>query len=466
MSSLRIDVSRGGLPPFPLANIRGYGHSIAFGGNATRVGVTNFYSRIATLLDPTRFTLSYVGHPSQYTLQMLPQAAADVDAFYVPGKINIFMYMEVINSVSYYMATLGQSAATAATNALADHMAMFAGRKAAGYQVCIAYTMYQPFGFSAQNMACVDLINAGLRAAVGGGVIDAVIDIAATADPRFTITGPPGTSLVVADNTHPNDFGHQCIADDSMASIYAQYTLRGGPSHLFTPNDLTQLLFWYEADTTSATFDTSNNVSLLKDKGSWLFDMSASGAARPKWNANNALYGGKPTIDAFNSCMTTALNVDLTYTKTFQIILLYQCTNTGTIMFEHSSSYSTHSDAFLFQYHNVSTGPEITTSGNVGNSIVRTTGPTNVRSVSFIVDNTVSTNQCVILDELAVASGTFPIDAPNTNLGGLYPMNIFARNGVIAPSTMSLAAALCFSRKLSTPELTLILNYLQAKWPH
>lgn len=463
MSSLRIDVSRGATPPFPLANIRGYGHSIAFGGNASRIGTTDFYARIRRALDPTQYFLSYTGHPSQWTAQMLPQAAADVDAFVVGGKVNIFLYMEVINSVSHYMVDLGMNSSDAAVAAIADHATMFTARRAAGYDICIAYTMYHPFGFNASQNTCCDLINAGLRAMVGT-TLDAVIDVAV--DPRFAITGPPGTSLTVADNTHPNDHGHQVIADLSLPVIYPIYDHAGGPTHVYSPNDISELIWWYEADINNVTFDISNKISLIKDKGTWLYDLSGTGAQRPTWNAGNSLYSGAPSIDAASNCMTTALNVDLTFTKTFQIVWLFKCTNTGPIMMEHSSNAGAHTDAWLLQYINNSTGSEMTDFGNVSNSVCRTTGPTTARVMSFIVDNTITTGQINILDELVNAAGRLQIDAPNTNLWGTYPLNLFARNTTISPGTISMAACFCFSRKLTTPELTTLIAYITAKWPH
>lgn len=464
MSSMRLDVARGGLPPFIPANIRGYGHSIAAGGNATRIGTTDFYPRTRSNLDPALYTLTYVGHPGQWTAQMLPQAAADVDAFYDPNKINIFLYIEVINSVSHYMVDLGMTATAAAPLIIADHLSMFSGRKTTGFQICLAYTMYHPFGFNAQQMLCVDLINQGLRDAVGGGVLDGIIDIAV--DSRFAVTGPPGTSLTVDDNTHPTDFGHQIMADIGTPIIQAKYEALGGVAHPYLPSSIGQLLWWYEADPAFVTFDGSNRISLVKDRSGWVYDLSAAGAARPTWNSSNILYGSKPTIDTVNNCMTTALNVNMSFTKSFEVVWLFQCTNANAIIMELSSNSSSFADTFLAQFHNATTGPEITTYGNVTNSIARATGPTTVKMVSFSVDNTVSTNQCNLLSEGATAPGITHIDAPNTNFFGNRPLNLFARNGVVAGGTMSTGICIAFSKILSPTERAGLLAYAMAKWPH
>jgi len=449
-----------------MANVQAYGHSIAAGGAATRVGTTDFYARLKNTLDPRYFSMRYLGHPSQYTAQILPQAAADIDAFVDPTKINIFIYIEVINSVSHYMAGLGQDTATAAANAIVDHMLMFSLRKAAGFQKCIAYTMYHPFGFDGPQNACVDLINAALRAAVGGGIIDAVVDIAATAEPRFTVTGPPGTSLTVSDNTHPTDYGHAIMADRGRPVIQAIYESAGGPLHSYTPLSNGDLLAWYEAAPANVTQDVSQKVSLWKDLSSWGYDLSAAGALRPTFNAANGLYGSRPTVDAASNCMTTALNVDLSYTRNFEIVMLFTCSSTATIMGEFSSLYSSFTDSWIMQYHNNSTGPEITAIGNVGPSVCRAPTPTTVKAVSLIVDNTLSSGQARILSEGVLVPSIVQIDGPNTNRFGLRTLNLFARAAGIAPSTMSCAAFLMFSRILTTPERTALLAYLMAAWPH
>lgn len=466
MSSLRLDISQGATPPYLPANIRGYGHSIAFGGAATRVGTTNFYPRLFHDLGTTDYTCSYLGHPSQSTRDMLPQAAADVDAYVVADKINIFMYMEVINSVSYYMAGppgLGKVAAAAA--AIADHLTMFAARKAAGYQIGIAYTMYHPFGFNADQNDCVDLINQGLRDAVGHGIgINAVIDVGV--DPRFAITGPPGVSVVVSDNTHPTDYGHQIISDLSLPVVRSLFHATGAPLPTWVPNDLGQLVWWYEADPSFVVFNLSNKVTQWTDRTSWLFHLTASGANSPTWNASNATWSGKPSIDAAANWMTTALNVDMSYTKTFEMVLVYQCTNTGPIVAEFSNSSSSFADTWIIQYANILTGHHLVTFGNVGNSFARTTGPTTPRAVSFCVQNVSPTNQVSVLDEGTTAAGLVQGNAPNTNLFGLRPLNLFARSGNVAPATMTTVFCACFSRVLTGPERTQLLAYIQGKWPH
>lgn len=463
MSSLRNDISRGALPPYLPANVRGYGHSIAFGGAATRIGVTNFFPRLFHDLN-SDYVCSYTGHPSQWTAQMLPQAAADVDAFVVANKVNIFMYMEVINSVSHYMADLGQNKATAAVNAIADHLTMFTARKAAGYQICIAYTMYHPFGFNSDQNDCCDLINQGLRNMVGHGILDAVIDLAI--DPRFAITGPPGTSLTIADNTHPTDFGHQVIADLSRPVLQNLFHATGAPLPVWSPNDLGQVVWWYEADPSWVVFDVSNKISQLTDRTSWLFHLTAAGANRPTWNTGNVLWGGMPSIDAASNVMSTALTVDMSYTKSFEIVHAFRCTTTGGIMAEFSASSGGFADTWLMQWAAVLTGPHMTTFGNVGNSILRSTGPTTPSTISFTVNNNVSVHQCDGFSEGTTVPGAFYIDAPNTNLFGNRTLYMFARSGPIAPSTMTMAISICFSRVLTGPERTLLLAYIQAKWPH
>lgn len=467
MTALRLDVGRGGAPPFVTANVQAYGHSIAAGGAATRVGTTDFYARLKNTLDPTYFSMRYLGHPSQWTAQMLPQVAADIDAFIDPNKINIFVYLEVINSVSHYMAELGQDKVTAAANALADHMTMFAGRKAAGFQKCIAATMYHPFGFNTLQNDCVDLINAGLRAAVGGGVIDGLVDYAATAEPRFTITGPPGTSLTVSDNTHPTDYGHAIMADRLRPVIKAMYEAGGGPVvNTYSPFSIGDIVCWYEAKASNVTFDVSNKVSLWKDLSSWAYDLTAASTLRPTWNPSNAGYGSMPTIDAAANCMNTALNVDMTYTKNFEIVMLYNCSATSAIMAEFSNNSGSFADTFIVQYHNNSTGPEITTFGNVGNTVVRAPTPITVKSVSLSIDYNLSTQQGKVYSEGVIVPSLVQIDAANTNRFGLRPFNLFARSAGVSPATMSVAALFIFSRILTAPERTALLAYLIGKWPH
>jgi len=207
------------------ANIVGYGHSIVAGANATSVGTNDFFPLIRSALEPEVYRLRYEGHGGFATTSMLPLAADDVDAYLVPSKYNVFMYMETINSVNFYM-DLGQTASVAATNAIADHRTMYEGRRAAGFESIIAYTLYPMQWWDPDHVSCCTLINQGIRAMLADETVDAIIDV--EADPDFA--SPISDTIVDSvDLTHPTNLGHQLIADLSMPVVRQVCEAAGAP---------------------------------------------------------------------------------------------------------------------------------------------------------------------------------------------------------------------------------------------
>lgn len=442
----------------PRCNVRGYGHSIAEGYNATRMTVTSFYPRLFSYLDPAQYTCSFKGHSGNWTGEMLGQATDDVAAYVDPNAVNVFLYLEVVNSMNHYIG-IGMSTAAAATQAIADHRAMFALARAAGYQGIGSYTFYHPDGYGANALQCIDLINTGLRAMLADGTIDFLIELATA--PEFQVTGA-GSTTMSGDGLHPNDNGHQCMADRTLAPLRAFYEGQTAATHTFLPTDVGNCLWWYEADAAWLVKDGSNNVSTLKDRSSWAFDLTAAGALRPVYVPSNAAFGNQPTVNGLASTMTSALSVDLTFTKTVHIVNLYTCASSNTVVCELSTNSASQTTAFRVQ----SNPPGIFAPGNVGLSQATATAPGAAKSVSFVLDNTVSTAQCNLLVEAVTAPGIARVDAPNTNAFGSFTLSLFGRAGGALPSNMSLAASIAFSRKLTGPELAQVLAYLTAKWPH
>lgn len=441
-----------------LAKVRGYGHSIAAGFNATRQGVTDMYPRLFSYLDPAIYSCSFAGHSGNWTGEMLGQARDDVDLFVDPTKINIFLYIEVVNSVNHYIG-VGYTTAAAATQAIADHRAMFQRARDAGYRIIGSYTFYHPDGYGSNAIQCIDLINQGLRDMLTDKTIDFLVDL--QVHPEFQVTGT-GSTTISSDGLHPSDNGHQRIADLTLGPMRAAYERESGLSHVFRPTDIGQCIWWYEADAAYLTKDGSNNVSQMKDRSSWAFDINAAGALRPVYNASNAAFGNRPTVDGLASTMTSALSLDLTFTKKAHIINLYTCASSNTIVCELSTNSASQTTAFRVQ----SNPPGIFVPGNVGLSQATATAPGAAKSISFTLDNTISSAQCDMLVEAVAAPGIARVDAPNTNALGSFTLSLFGRSGGSLPSNMSLAASLAFSRKLTGPELAQVLSYLSAKWPH
>ena len=124
------------------------------------------------------------------------------------------MFMEIINDIGQ-----GVTGANAATNVLT----MCSGRKAAGAQACIVYTMYSPFGFTTAQSAQLTIANNTLRAACGQGTIDAIVPLDTA--PQFQNTAPG--SGYIADGVHPNDAGHALIYSMSYQALEAVYQRTG-----------------------------------------------------------------------------------------------------------------------------------------------------------------------------------------------------------------------------------------------
>ena len=460
MSSLAYGVSQGGLSIAKLCNVRAFGHSYAGGAGATRQGTTDMFPRVERTIDPTRYTMSHEGFGGYATAigtnQLAPLAAVHVDAYLDPTKYNVHLYIETINSVSWYMNSLGQTAAQAGPNVLADMLAYFAARRAAGWDKLIAFAFFHPAGQT--GYAAIDYVNTGLFAAKASGLIDDVVDM--SLDARI-----PANS---ADTIHPNDFGYQLIADLTLPVLQRVYEkLPGVPGHIFSPAEVGQLLWWFEADTSTVTRDSDNNVSVLSDKSGWGFDLLASSAARPHWNASNPNdWRRKPTIDASSHVMTSGVNLDLSFTKQIYIIHLYSA-GSG-LMVEFGSNAGLVADAFALYHASAATGPEINAKGNAGTSYARANNPDMPRMISFSIDNTGPTPQCGVTNEGVVMPGLAVSNAGNSNFfGSARRLSFFGREGGAGPfSVMSLGASIAFSQIPTAAQLSKVFAYFKAKWPH
>jgi len=209
-------------------SIRGYGHSVAYGGNASSVGTTDMYPRTIQALQaaaPGRYNLTYLGHPGEHVAQWMGEIATDITAYYVDGEVNILCMIELFNSISYYNSINPSWTATQLANqTVADTIAWCAAVKAAKPWLIVLYMTYKPFGFfgNATLSAALDQTISQLVALVGAGNIDAVVrlDQDATLDAGFQ-TAPPNT--ITNDGTHPLDPGHQLIANDTVPVIEALY---------------------------------------------------------------------------------------------------------------------------------------------------------------------------------------------------------------------------------------------------
>lgn len=209
-----------------LSEVFGTGNSVAAGIGAS-TGSLSMYPRTFAALDaasPNIYTDNYNGHPGYTVDDLAPLAASEVDSNIVAGKLNICLMLEVINTIGHYVGTLGQDGTTAGNNALADHLAYYAARKAAGWDVVIAYCVWVPFDSQSDpnRVTAYGIVNAGLAAAVGGGSIDAVVRL--DQDSRLVPTSLSPTTYF-ADGTHPSDAGHQVIADLTAPVIEAKYAL-------------------------------------------------------------------------------------------------------------------------------------------------------------------------------------------------------------------------------------------------
>lgn len=449
------------LPPPKHVNIRGFGHSFVAGEGA--YPEPGFMDRMERSLDSSWYTMSHLGHPGYRTDQLLPLAPAEVDAYLVVGKINIFIYMEIVNSIAFWLPTLGVGPTI--THLLATHLQMALERKVAGWDYVILYTNYPGATYTDDAKTVLAGVNAGLKAMVGGGIVDAVVDLAA--DPRFQV--PIGLPSVV-DGLHPSPYGHACLSDISLPVLYRAAEIRyRAPQHQWSPLDIGEVMFWYEADAAYLTKDGSNNVSELQDRSPWRYHLGASGALRPVYNPAHVAFSGKPTVDGAASCMTSTRVVDVTYTKKVYLVMLYRATTSGTILSELSANST--SNALTWRLVSTSVGaggPEVDDNGNVGTSYARSPLPTSpqVKSVSFLVDHTTNPDQCKVLSEGVLVPGQAHADAPNTSYFGSFALNVFGRQGGSLTSGMSLAAYIGFSRVPSSPELTTLLSYLQQKWTH
>jgi hypothetical protein len=479
VSCIRLDYSQGATiqaPAFTTANVRLYGHSFVAGADASRVGVTDFPSRIGWAIDPSKrlapgiFSYSFLGHGGYRTgqassgtgLQLAPLAATEVDPFIQAGKVNIHLYMETINSVTWYQSTSGGSLSPAATTAqtIADLTAYFLARRAAGWKngnLIGTYCMYPlPFWTTAYQQCVLD-INTWIRTtAIALGLIDFYVDL--MADPE--LAARTATTLNQSDLTHPTDYGHLIIYDLTLPALLAAYESQ--PStlvHTWTPALLQRMLFWVGMEQFGkfVLWDGSGKVFQLTDQSGWGYNFAASGALRPTWNRVN-----KSVDTSGGQAMTTSLNVEMDYAQRVNVFANYNCTSTATVMAELGPNATTNTDAWVIT--NETGGPKIASYGNVGQSNARASTVATTSNLLFTIDHSISSGQGNLLLEGAPAPGLTRTDAPNTNFLGNHAISVFGRATGLVPSTAQTRLMLASTKSITAADITNLLAYEHAQF--
>ena len=210
-------------------NIRGYGHSVAAGFNASSIGTTDMYPRTIQALQaaaPGIYSLSYLGHPGEQISQWTADISTDITPYWVDGAVNILCVIELFNSLNNYAAANPSwTSSQIATQVVSDTIAYCAAVKAVKPWLIVLYMTYTPYVdfLDPIRSAALTQIIATLNAAVGQGNVDAVIrlDQDATLDVGFQ-SAPP--TAITDDGTHPIDAGHQRIANATVPVIATLYS--------------------------------------------------------------------------------------------------------------------------------------------------------------------------------------------------------------------------------------------------
>jgi len=481
-------IGSGSLSPAPVpkqVNIFHYGHSFVAGANATRVGTTDFCSRLKNALlrlDPDNIIYANLGHggfrtghfPDDGTgNQLCLLAASEVDTRIVAGKSNIHIYTEVINGVGYYSQLGGLFAtytpAQVTALCISDMTAYFQARRAAGWtrangNLIIATSMnLVPFGLETdEQRQCISDVNTWLKTtAVSTNLVDYVPDV--QSDPEIGFQKPQNTLTIGngADNLHPIDYGQLIYFDIHWPVLLtAISSLPGVKSYTWTPFSIPRSMWWVgvEGNGQYVTWDGTKKVSVLLDQGTWQFPLSAATTARPTWNSTTK------SIDfASPNVMTMALNVGDCgnpahdpYSKQVSVFAVYTCSSTGSVVFELGPNAPGNNDAWVVT--NEVGGPKVASYGNVGQSNATASPFAGQSKATFGINHTVSSNQGGILLNASPAPGLAHVDAPNTNSLGVHAVSIGGRAGGSLSSTMSLRFAIAASIDL-TPYVPQLLGY-------
>lgn len=466
-------------------NIFHYGHSFVAGANATRVGTTDFCSRLKNAflrLDSDNIIYASLGHggfrtghfPDDGTgNQLCLLAASEVDPRIVAGKCNILVYTEVINGVGYYSQLGGlfgtYTPAQVTALVISDMTDFFTRRRAAGWTrangnliVATALNLV-PFGLETdEQRQCISDAQAWLKTtAISLGLVDYVPDV--QSDPEMGFQKPQNTLTIGngADNLHPIDYGHQIYFDIHWPVLLtAISSVPGTKSYAWTPLSIPRSMWWVgaEANGQFVTWDGTKKVSVLQDQGTWQMPFSAATTARPTWNAAT-----KSVDFASPNVMTTALSVGDCgnpahdpYSKQVSVFCLYSCSSTGTVVFELGPNAPGNNDAWVVT--NEAGGPKIASYGNVGQSNATASPFVGQAKATFGINHTTPTAQGNILLGSTTAPGLARVDAGNSNALGVHAVSVGGRAGGALGSTMSLRFAVAASIDL-TPYLTQLLAY-------
>lgn len=419
------------------------GHSFVFGVNASRIGTTDFASRLKHSFDPAIFSYASIGHsgfrtggPAQDpTACLYPLAPTEVDPLIKPGMLNILLYMEMINSITHYQAG-SPPAAQVTANVIADMTAFYQARRDAGWKngnLIGGWCMVPEAPWPVQYQQCAVDVSAWHRGtAISSGLIDFVVDPTVDSEYATGIAAQP-------DGIHPNDYLMQVLADYGYAAVLQQYAAHTGSTAAWDPMLIGRIAFRYEAARPWLIYNgDTRKVSSWADRSTWGYDLSAAGGLQPTWNAAG------PSVDGSGSTMVTGINVDLTYTKKLEVFAVIKDASTSGIICEFGNNYTSLADAFAVQT-DASGKIQIAEVGAVGVSSATADAIAGTKHVTWGLDNTASTNQGNIIVDGAAAPGLVRVDAPNANAFGTHPLSVLGRAGGTLTSTMSIGVLIAFA---------------------
>lgn len=494
MSCMRLDVGQGSTPAQPTfiqANVVHSGHSFVAGANATRLGTTDFCSRLKTALtrlDSSIWAYQSLGHggfrtghfPDDGTgNQLCLLAASEVDPKIVGGKCNMLVYTEVINSTAYYsqlgglFATYTPAQVTALV--ISDLTAYFTARRAAGWtrangNLIIATAMnLVPFGLETDaQRQCISDVNTWLKTtAIALALIDYFVDM--ESDPEIGFQKPQNVLTIGngGDNLHPIDYGHLIYFDGHYPVILQAYaSIVGAKSMPWTPLSLPRLQWWVgmEQQGQSVLWDGAGKVFQMNDQGTWKFNFTATGAQRPSWNRVN-----KSVDSAAGNVMTSLLNVGDCgnpahdpYSKRINVFACYSCTSTSTVICELGTNPPAGTTAWSVT--NETGGPKVASYGNIGQSNATASSLSGTKNVVFTMDHNLGLSQGNLLVEGAAAPGLARTDAPNSNYLGVLPVSLFGRSGGTLGSTMQLRFACAWTGQQTPSDISNLIAYSHAQF--
>lgn len=252
-------------------------------------------------------------------------------------------------------------------------------------------------------------------------------------------------------------FSFSSATDDELSQMVAYAQIRWEFFAGWTPASLYGMKAWYRSDVVDATGGVVNSMTNFVSGGA---DATSSGTARPTYNASDAAYNGQPSL-SFDGTDDTLLASGVNYSSHTIFMVARSAGQAGyrpfyrrTGVSSNDIDYCSHRTDALFVRNNALTASYKTNATNWG----VTANPITIR----VQYNGTHAGHLLYANGVAVALTS----ATANNPGALANGNLRLMSDTVTFTQGTMAEFIVYNRVLSAAEITLVEDYLRARYAH